>query len=161
NDNNDLFSSQPAVSAGGSLSFTPAPDANGNATVSVYLTDDGGTANGGLDTSGPQSFTLADNAGHDRPAFQTAGHQTGPEDAGPESVANFAFAFSPAPPNESGQTIDHYLISNDNHALFSAQPAIDNAGTLTYTPAPDANGNATVSVRVRDTGGTANGGHDT
>src|SRR5439155_84239 len=35
------------------------------------------------------------------------------------------------------------------------------SGTLTYQPANDANGSATVTVQLQDSGGTANGGHDT
>ncbi len=35
----------------GHLSFTPAQDANGSTTVRVWAVDDGGTANGGSDTS--------------------------------------------------------------------------------------------------------------
>jgi hypothetical protein len=161
NDNNALFSSQPAVSPSGALSFTPATNANGSAQATVYLTDDGGTANGGDDTSGSQTFTITVNAVNDRPTFQIAGNQTVAEDAGPQTVANFAFDFDPGPPDESGQTVLDYKVSTQQDALFSVQPDISDAGTLTYTPAPDATGVATISVRVQDNGGTANGGQDT
>ena len=40
------------------LTFTPTVGAEGTANVSVTLHDNGGTANGGVDTSAPQSFTL-------------------------------------------------------------------------------------------------------
>ena len=46
------------------------------------------------------------------------------------------------------------------HSLFSAQPQISSSGTLTYTPALNANGTATVTVTAKDSGGTANGGVD-
>ena len=42
NDNNPLFSVQPAVAANGTLSYTPAANANGSATVTVSLSDNGG-----------------------------------------------------------------------------------------------------------------------
>src|SRR2546422_2299036 len=42
-----LFSAQPAVSATGTLTFTPAAGATGAATVTVQLHDNGGAANGG------------------------------------------------------------------------------------------------------------------
>ncbi|MFZ2412963.1 MAG: stalk domain-containing protein, partial [Candidatus Cryosericum sp.] len=58
NDNNALFSVQPAISANGTLTFTPAANANGTATVTVQIHDDGGTANGGVDTSASQTFTV-------------------------------------------------------------------------------------------------------
>src|SRR6266540_2067042 len=51
NNNPGLFSAQPAVGADGTLAYTPAPDANGMAQGTVTLYDDGGTADGGLDTS--------------------------------------------------------------------------------------------------------------
>ena len=50
NNNNSLFSSQPAINASGVLTFTSAANATGSATVSIVLTDDGGTANSGDDT---------------------------------------------------------------------------------------------------------------
>jgi hypothetical protein len=58
NNNNPLFSVQPAVAANGTLTYTPASGANGVATVTVSLHDNGGVANGGVDTSAPQTFTI-------------------------------------------------------------------------------------------------------
>jgi len=58
NDNNPLFSAQPAVSASGTLTYTPAVGQTGLANVSVSLHDNGGTANGGVDTSAVQMFTI-------------------------------------------------------------------------------------------------------
>ncbi|MBI2955755.1 MAG: hypothetical protein HYY26_00445, partial [Acidobacteria bacterium] len=63
--------------------------------------------------------------------------------------------------NESGQTLS-FMVTNNNNALFSAQPAVSSTGTLTFTPAaPPTSGVATVSVTLMDNGGTANGGDDT
>jgi len=58
NDNNNLFSVQPAMSANGTLTYTPAPGAIGTATVTVKAHDDGGTLNGGVDTSAAQTFKI-------------------------------------------------------------------------------------------------------
>ena len=58
NDRNDLFSSQPAISSNGTLTYTPAANANGSATITVQLHDNGGTANGGVDTSASQIFVI-------------------------------------------------------------------------------------------------------
>ncbi|HOD84509.1 MAG TPA: phosphatidylinositol-specific phospholipase C domain-containing protein, partial [Phycisphaerae bacterium] len=57
-DNDALFAVLPAISPDGTLTFTPAAGAIGVATVSVYLQDDGGTDNGGQDTSAVQTFTI-------------------------------------------------------------------------------------------------------
>ena len=160
NNNNALFSVQPAVSPTGTLTYTPAPDANGIATVTVTLSDDGGTANGGNDTSAPQTFTITVTAVNDPPSFTAGPNQTVPEDAGPQTVINWATNISAGPPDESSQQLT-FFVSNNNSGLFSAQPAVTPTGTLTYTPAPDAHGNATVTVFLRDDGGTANGGNNT
>jgi CSLREA domain-containing protein len=59
NDNNGLFSVQPAVrAADGVLSFALKASANGVANVDVYLQDNGGTANGGSDTSQHAQFKI-------------------------------------------------------------------------------------------------------
>src|SRR5262249_20855877 len=94
--------------------------------------------------------------------FNDAGAQTVLEDAGPQSVANWATNLSKGPPDESGQTLLGFTVSVlTNASLFSVQPGVTSAGTLIYTPAPDANGSATVKVTLKDNGGTANGGSDT
>lgn len=66
-DNAALFAAAPSVSSDGTLSYTPAPEASGVANVTVRLHDDGGTADGGVDTSAPQSFTITINAVDDPP----------------------------------------------------------------------------------------------
>ena len=53
-----LFSVQPAIDPSGNLTFTPAPGATGSTSVVVTLHDNGGTANGGVDTSAPQAFGI-------------------------------------------------------------------------------------------------------
>jgi hypothetical protein len=57
-DNTSLFSVQPAIDLTGKLTFTPAPNAHGVALVTVQTKDNGGTANGGVDTSIPQTFNI-------------------------------------------------------------------------------------------------------
>jgi len=42
--------------------------------------------------------------------------------------------------------------------LFFIQPKIDGSGNLTYTPAANRSGTATVTVRAHDNGGTTNPG---
>jgi len=59
NDNNTLFDTQPDIANSGDLTYTPADGVDGTATVSVQVTDDGGTSNGGNDTSASKSFTLS------------------------------------------------------------------------------------------------------
>ena len=160
NDKNSLFSTQPSIAPDGTLSYTPALNANGSATVTVRLKDDGGTANGGVDTSAEQTFTINVNSVNDVPSFTKGADQTVLEDAGAQSVTGWATAISSGPADEAGQALD-FIVTNSNNALFSAQPAISANGTLTYTPAPSAIGTATVTVKLHDSGATANGGVDT
>ena len=54
----------------GTLTYTPAANANGSATVSVSLHDNGGTANGGVDTQRSQTFTITVTAVNDPPTFR-------------------------------------------------------------------------------------------
>ncbi len=273
NDNSGLFSVQPAVSAAGVLSFTPAANANGQALVSVALRDDGGTGNGGVDSSPTRTFTItvtpvndlpvvvatpaavslledglavsvqvdgadvetapanllvtvtqvpangtlrrgaavlavgstftgtpatlaytpdpdfngADQFGlkvtdtgdgaavardsaellvpvsvaavNDAPSFVAGADVVVAEDAAAQTVAGWATAISAGPANESGQALA-FQVSNDNSGLFSVQPAVSAAGVLSFTPAANANGQALVSVALRDDGGTGNGGVD-
>ena len=160
NDNTGLFSVQPAIAPNGTLTYTPAPNAFGTATVTVKLHDDAGTANGGVDTSAPQTFTITINAVNDAPSFVKGVDQTVNEDAGAQTVTPWATAISAGPPNESSQTVSFEITGNTNPALFAAGPSVAPNGALTYTPAANANGTATITLRIHDDGGTANGGID-
>ncbi|MEM7706888.1 MAG: Ig-like domain-containing protein [Pseudomonadota bacterium] len=56
--NGALFAKPPAVDAVGNLTYTPAEGAIGVSTYTVIASDDGGTANGGQNTTGPAGFTI-------------------------------------------------------------------------------------------------------
>jgi hypothetical protein len=160
-DNTALFSAQPAIDASGTLTFTPAPNMSGSAMVSVAAQDDGGVANGGVDTSPTQTFTITVTFVNDAPSFTSGGNVTVNEDSGAYNQG-WATAISPgAGVNEAGQVV-HFNVSNNNNPLFSVQPAVDGTtGTLTFTPAANMSGTALVSVAAQDNGGVANGGVDT
>ena len=57
-DNPDLFEVPPAISVSGTLTYTVAANRSGSANVTVVLKDDGGTSNGGQDTSFPATFVI-------------------------------------------------------------------------------------------------------
>ena len=155
NNNNGLFSSQPAIDASGLLTFTTAHDSNGVATVTVYAHDNGGTANGGVDRSVAKTFTVTVLPVNSSPRI-TPTSVTVLEDSSAFSATRVTFTGGPS--DESSQSITNVVTSNDNNTLFSAQPAVSTAGVLTFTPALNANGSATVTVVAQDNGGTANGG---
>jgi len=155
-----LFAVQPAVAANGTLSYTPAADANGSTTITVTAVDNGGTANGGNNTSTPRTFTLTLAPVNDAPTFTAGANQTAVSLLGAQSVPAWATGITPGPADESSQSVT-FTVTVDNPALFAVQPAVAPDGTLTYTPTLLAVGVATVTVRAVDNGGTANGGADT
>jgi hypothetical protein len=113
----------------------------------VTLTDDA-NAGGPALTTGAQTFTITVSPVNDIPSFAKGLDQTVAEDAGAQSVLNWATAIDDGDADAT-QTLS-FTVSNSNNALFSIQPAVASDGTLTYTPAADANGLATVSVTLTD-----------
>jgi hypothetical protein len=160
NDNNALFSVQPALSSNGTLTFTPAANANGSATITITAQDNGGVLNGGDDTSNPQASSIIVTAVNDEPSFTPGGNVSVGEDSGAYSAA-WATGISAGPADESGQTLTFNVTGNSNPSLFASGPSISASGVLTFTPAADANGTANVTVNLQDSGGIANGGDDT
>ena len=136
----------------GSVSYTPDPDYFGDDGF-TYSIEDG---NGGSDTA---TISITVDPVNDEPDFTAGSDQTVDEDAGAQSVA-WATGITKGPANEGSQVLT-FTATAVNLALFSTQPAVSAAGTLTYTPAPNANGVTTVNVSLQDDGGTANGGEDT
>jgi hypothetical protein len=160
NDNNALFAVQPAVASDGTLTYTLKNGKTGTATVTVKAVDNGGTANGGIDTSPPQSFTITVLPRNEPPTFVAGPDQSALSILGKQTVPGWATNIDPGGSDESGQTVT-FTVTNDNPGLFTVQPAVAPSGTLTYTPALLAIGTATVTVIAHDSGGTANGGVDT
>ena len=160
NTNPDLFAGAPVITPAGQLTFIPAPDANGSATITVVLSDNGGTANGGEDTSASQTFTISVTPVNDVPSFTGGVDQTVLEDAGPQAIDAWASLIDPGP-NENGQAVSFQVTDNTNPSLFATPPAISPTGRLTFTPAANAHGSASITVVLTDDGGTADGGVDT
>ena len=159
NTNPSLFSAGPAIGSTGTLTYTPAANASGTATIDVVLKDDGGTANGGQDTSTTASFTITVNPVNDAPTFTKGANQTVDEDSGFQFVSGWATNISTGAANEF-QSLQFIVTNNSNPSLFFSGPSISESG-LSYTPALNANGSATITVVLKDNGGTANGGQDT
>ena len=98
---------------------------------------------------------------NDAPSFSSGADETVLEDAGAQVVVAWATSISAGPADESGQTVSFNITNNTNPTLFSAGPAVASDGTLTYTPAADTFGSATLTLELMDNGGTANAGVDT
>ena len=147
--------------ATGTLKFTPVAGQHGTATITVTLIDDGGTSNGGVNTL-VRTFTVTVAAPNQPPTLDPIGNVTVNEDATEQTINLTGIAGGPA--GESGQTVSIAAVS-DNAALVSNPVVLYTAGsstgTLTFTPAANRSGTATITVTLTDNGGTANGGVDT
>jgi len=148
NDNGALFAVAPTISPTGTLTFTPADDTSGTATITITLADDAGAVTSAI------SATITVSAVNDPPTFQAGANVTVAEDSGPAIITPWATAISAGPADESAQTVS-FAVSNDNAALFAAAPAMNPAGTLTFIPADDANGTATITITASDSGGAS------
>ena len=155
-----LFDAPPAIAANGTLTFQPKVGATstGSITVTVKLHDNGGTANGGINLSATQTFTIQLTGLNKAPSFTKGANLTVNEDAGPQTLNTWATAIS-AGSGDVGQSVS-FVVTSNNNALFSVPPTITPSGVLTYTSAPNANGVVTVSVVLKDDGGTGGGGSD-
>lgn len=160
NSNPSLFAAGPSIAADGTLTYTAAANAFGSATISVTLADNGGLANGGVDTSVTRTFTITVSPVNDAPTFTVGPNRSVPNTAGPQTLAGQATAISVGPPNEAGQTVAFTVLGNTNSAIFATQPTISSTGTISFTPAPGAAGISTITIVAQDNGGTAGGGFD-
>jgi hypothetical protein len=93
------------------------------------------------------------------PTFVPGANVSVAEDAGAQSIPNWATNISPGSESESGQTVQ-FITTTTTPELFSAAPKISPTGTLTFTPAANAFGTAVVTVVLKDNGGTVGGGID-
>jgi VCBS repeat-containing protein len=170
-DNPALFAAAPALAPNGDLTYTPAPDATGSATVTVVLRDDGGTADGGVDTSAPQSFTITVTPINDAPQGTDTTVTTLEDSAYTFLAADFGFT---DPSDGSANALLAVKIATlpgagsltDSGVTVTAGQFVSLAdistGKLVFTPAANANGPAyaAFSFQVQDDGGVANSGVD-
>jgi hypothetical protein len=76
-----------------------------------------------------------------------------PENSGPITLSNFATAISVGPANQSSQTYTFTVFTTNRYptnAQFSAMPAIDTNGTLSFTSASNSFGTCPVTVLMSD-----------
>jgi len=127
----------------GNLTYQGAADYNGSDSFQWKGSD--GTAY----SASAATVTLTVTAVNDAPSFTKGSDEEVAEDCGAQTVTGWATGMSSGPADESGQTLSFQIVSNSNPDLFSVSPAIDpSTGTLTYTPAANANGVATIHVAL-------------
>ena len=149
-----LVSGTPGLTLNTDGSFNYVPPANFSGVASFTY-----KANDGTFDSNTVTVNIMVNPSNEVPSFIKGADQTVLRDSGSQVVPSWATSISTGA-GESGQTAN-FTATNNNAALFSVQPSVSANGTLSYTPAPQAAGVATVSLSLQDNGGTASGGSDT
>ncbi|HKB02974.1 MAG TPA: S8 family serine peptidase, partial [Gemmataceae bacterium] len=148
NSNPSLFLSAPFVAPDGTLIFTPAQDANGSATIQVRLTDNGGTANGGINYSSTQTFLVTVLPVNDAARVRDDAY-TLLEDK-PLSVPPAGVLVNDRDPE--GHAMTAALVAGPQHAVPGSFTFNSN-GSFTYTPIANFAGEDTFTYRVTESGG--------
>lgn len=143
----------PITGSARTINVTPAANQFGGPVVITVIVEDsrGATAQ--------TSFQVTVNPVNDAPDFDLPASTnlstiTG---YGEQVIPGFLTNFDPGPANEASQTKLETIINGVPSGVFAVPPAIDASGTLRFTPGSNA-GTANLTVQVRDSGGTANGG---
>lgn len=159
--NQTLFDSSylPQINDNGDLIFSTSPNAFGTSSVTVIISDNGGSDHGGSSTSTSYPFTITILPVNDAPSFIAGSDVQIYKNSGPQLFDNWATEIKSGPQNENDQHVNFH-ISNNNMSLFKVQPKISENGTLTFTPEPDVTGEALVAVYLMDDAGVAHKGHD-
>ncbi len=143
------------LNADGSFTYTPDSDFIGTDSFTYLVSD--GQADSNVATA-----TILVQPVNSNPTITPGPDQTVLENSGAVVVHNWLVGVSPGPAWESGQTVSLASVMVDNPSLFSVQPTVDlTTGDLTFTPASNAFGSASITLVVQDDGGTANGGNNT
>ena len=141
-----------------SLSFTPVADQNSSSVMfNLTLTD-------GAGASGQRSVAITVTPVNDAPSLTLGSVATHPAaTSGLQTSGNFASVEFGPPDEDATQAVDDFLIDSvidPDAILIGGSVDIANDGTLSYN-LTGVGGSATISVRVRDNGGSNNGGVNT
>ena len=125
----------------GGFTYAPAPDFFGTDSFTYQAVNADGS-------STPTTVTLTVTPVNDAPSGTLdTSTATVAEDSGAASMPGRVTDISPGPLESDPVT---FIVVAGTTALFSAQPAIDASGTLTFTPAANASGTTSVSVSISD-----------
>src|SRR5690606_36187595 len=141
-DATSLFSDQPVISPNGTLTYTAAENAHGVATVSVRLHDNGGTENGGVDTSTVQTFTITVTAVNDAPVAINDSYATNED----EQLTVAAMGVLGNDSDVEGAALTAVLVGNPSHGTVTLNPD----GSFVYPPADNFNGRDSFTYRAND-----------
>ena len=132
--------------ATGTLTYDPATNRTGAATISIRLVDSGGTANGGANASGVQTFTITIQGANDPPI--AANDIATVRLAGPTAID--VRANDSGGPNEAG---DSYLITAVREGSRGIVTITGGGTGLTFDPIGCTTGSDTFTYTLTDGGG--------
>ncbi|HZP12129.1 MAG TPA: Ig-like domain-containing protein [Nevskiaceae bacterium] len=137
-------------SATGAIKFTPVARQSGASTITVTVKDDGGTANGGVDTVARQFTVTVTAASNHNPVAVNDAASVSQDSA--ETIINVRA-------NDTDADGDTLTVTNVGAPNHGGSVAIRNAGAnVGYTPANGFSGTETFSYTISDGhGGTADG----
>ncbi len=149
NTNPALFSVAPAISPTGVLTYTAAANANGAATITLVLNDNGGTANGGVDTSAAQTFVI-----NVTPVVPVNNPPVALGDSAVTTLHTPALINVLANDSDDGALAPSSLTigAGPTHGTVSVNSS---TGTITYTPAFGFFGSDSFTYTVKDDQGVA------
>ena len=139
--------------ADGSLGYIPDPDWFGSDRFTYRATL-------GAAESAAAEVVIEVQSVNDPPVFTPGPDQQVERGEGERQVEHWAGDIAPGPANESDQQVSFLVEVLSGPKVLEGAPAISPSGTLTYRPSGH-QGTASIQVRLRDDGGTANGGTDT
>lgn len=168
NNNTSLFSSQPAISASGVLTFALAANQSGSATISIFLKDSLNATNSTVATTA----LITVNAVNDAPTITSTLPVRYDEEPDPITLAtpsakSVSLSGISAGPSESTQTltISASVLYQSASGLINSPSVLytqgASTGTLQFTLGQYVNGTATIRLTLVDNGGTSNSGVNT
>ncbi|MEA5570119.1 Calx-beta domain-containing protein [Calothrix sp. UHCC 0171] len=178
NNNDALFVEKPSIDVDGTLTYKVAENANGTATVTVQLQDNEGIANGGVDMSAPQTFTIKVNAVNDAPVNQLPGESFTIDEDGSlvfSSSNNNAITISDIDAGTNKVEVNLtttnaiFSINNNNSVNISGNQTanlkltgtVSNINTalngLIFRPNANFNGDTSIEIATNDLGSTGGG----
>ena len=131
----------------------PQPEQSGTTLIVMVVVED----LGGFDSA---AFALTVVPVNHPPRFDPGVEVIVQEDAGPQTLRNWASNISPGRASEASQALQ-FRVESEPTDLFVNGPALTPDGTLSFKTAAHVSGVATVSVTLQDDGGTEHGGQDT
>ncbi|MBP3996508.1 Ig-like domain-containing protein, partial [Pseudomonas koreensis] len=153
------------------LVFTPFANHNGTVAFTFQVQDDGGVANGGLDTD-PTANSITFNIAsvNDAPAGTDKSISLNEDGSHTFSATDFGFTdLNDTPANAFSKLIittlpsasDGKLTLNGVDVIVGQNISVGSLNQLVFTSFANHNGTATFTFQVQDDGGVGNGGIDT